>query len=155
MGGRVVKGGRLRDHRDVGDSVEHALRYADEVADELVFDDITASAEGRSLDVAWVKRSAEGIDIPFTVAGGLRTREQAAACLEAGADKISINSPALEHPELIEELARDFGSQCVVLGVDSLAEEGAHVVKHYTGKAGSIRGNIGRASCRERGCTYV
>ncbi|HEY9554351.1 imidazole glycerol phosphate synthase subunit HisF [Allosphingosinicella sp.] len=138
--GRVVKGVRFRDHRDVGDIVEHALRYADEGADELVFYDITASAEGRSLDVAWVKRIAEGIDIPFTVAGGLRTREQAAACLEAGADKISINSPALEHPELIEELARDFGSQCVVLGVDSLAEEGDHVVKQYTGKAGSMRG---------------
>src|SRR3546814_15090494 len=95
--GRVVKGVRFRDHRDVGDIVEHALRYADEGADELVFYDITASAEGRSLDVAWVRRIAEGIDMPFTVAGGLRTREQAAACLGAGADKISINSPALEH----------------------------------------------------------
>ena len=137
--GRVVKGIRFRDHRDVGDIVEHALRYRDEGVDELVFYDITASAEGRSLDVAWIARIAEVIDIPFAVAGGLRSRAEAAACLEAGADKISINSPALERPELIEELARAFGSQCVVLGVDSFEEERVYYVKQYTGSVATTR----------------
>ncbi len=137
--GRVVKGVQFRDHRDVGDIVEHALRYRDEGADELVFYDIIASAEGRSLDTAWVRRIAEGIDIPFAVAGGVRSRDQAAACLENGADKVSINSPALERPELIEELARDFGSQCVVLGVDSFARDGDYFVHQYTGSLEKTR----------------
>lgn len=137
--GRVVKGVQFRDHRDVGDIVEHALRYREEGADELVFYDITASAEGRSLDPEWVRRIARVIDIPFTVAGGVRTRDQAAACLEAGADKISINSPALERPALIEELARDFGSQCVVLGVDSFEAGGDYFVKQYTGRPDKTR----------------
>jgi cyclase len=134
-----VKGVQFRDHRDVGDIVEHALRYRDEGADELVFYDITASAEGRSLDTSWVRRVAEVIDIPFAVAGGVRTREQAADCLANGADKVSINSPALERPELIEELARDFGSQCVVLGVDSYAAEGDYFVHQYTGSVEKTR----------------
>ena len=137
--GRVVKGVKFRDHRDVGDIVEHAMRYRDEGADELVFYDITASAEGRSLDVAWVRRIAEVIDIPFAVAGGVRTRDQAAACLDNGADKVSINSPALERPELIEELARDFGSQCVVLGVDSFARDGDYFIHQYTGSVEKTR----------------
>ena len=137
--GRVVKGVQFRDHRDIGDIVEHALRYRDEGADELVFYDITASAEGRSLDPEWVRRIARVIDIPFAVAGGVRSRDQAAACLDAGADKVSINSPALERPALIEELARDFGSQCVVLGVDSFADGGDYFVKQYTGSEASTR----------------
>ena len=137
--GRVVKGVRFRDHRDVGDVVETAMRYRSEGGDELVFYDITASSEGRSLDKGWVRRIAEVIDIPFTVAGGLRTRDQAAACLESGADKVSINSPALERPALIEELARDFGSQCVVIGIDSLESEGVYRVKQYTGDPGTTR----------------
>jgi cyclase len=137
--GRVVKGIKFRDHRDVGDIVEHAMRYRDEGADELVFYDITASAEGRSLDVSWVRRIAEVIDIPFAVAGGVRSRDQAAACLDNGADKVSINSPALERPELIEELARDFGSQCVVLGVDSFARDGDYFVHQYTGSVEKTR----------------
>ena len=137
--GRVVKGVQFRDHRDIGDIVEHALRYRDEGADELVFYDITASAEGRSLDPEWVRRIARVIDIPFAVAGGVRTRDQAAACLDSGADKVSINSPALERPGLIEELARDFGSQCVVLGVDSFEDGGDYFVKQYTGSEASTR----------------
>jgi imidazole glycerol-phosphate synthase subunit HisF len=137
--GRVVKGVQFRDHRDIGDIVEHALRYRDEGADELVFYDITASAERRSLDISWVRRIAEVIDIPFAVAGGIRTRDEAAACLDAGADKISINSPAIENPALIETLARDFGSQCVVLGVDSFAEGGDYWVKQYTGSVEATR----------------
>ena len=137
--GRVVKGIQFRDHRDVGDIVEQASRYRDEGADELVFYDITASAEGRAVDIGWVRRVAEVIDIPFTVAGGIRTRDQAAACLDNGADKVSINSPALERPSLIEELARDFGSQCVVLGVDSFLQDGEYWVKQYTGSVDTIR----------------
>ncbi|TMJ12736.1 MAG: imidazole glycerol phosphate synthase subunit HisF [Alphaproteobacteria bacterium] len=137
--GRVVKGIQFRDHRDVGDIVEHALRYRDEGADELVFYDIAASAEGRSLDTDWVRRIARVIDIPFAVAGGVRTRDQAAACLDSGADKVSINSPALERPGLIAELARDFGSQCVVLGVDSFEADGAYRVKQYTGSPEATR----------------
>jgi imidazole glycerol-phosphate synthase subunit HisF len=137
--GRVVKGVQFRNHRDVGGVVEHALRYRDEGADELIFYDITASVERRSLDVSWVRRIADVIDIPFTVAGGIRTRDQAAAYLNAGADKISINSPALERPKLIDELARDFGSQCVVIGVDSYFDDGTYWVKQYTGKVETSR----------------
>jgi cyclase len=143
--GRVVKGVQFRDHRDVGDIVEHAMRYRDEGADELVFYDISASAEGRSLDPEWVRRIARVIDIPFAVAGGVRTRDQAAACLDAGADKVSINSPALERPALIEELARDFGSQCVVLGVDSHEADGDYRVKQYTGSPDATR-DTGRST---------
>jgi cyclase len=137
--GRVVKGVQFRDHRDIGDIVEHAMRYREEGADELVFYDITASAEGRSLDPAWVRRVAQVIDIPFAVAGGVRTRDQAAACLDNGADKVSINSPAIERPALIEQLARDFGSQCVVLGVDSFEDGGDYWVKQYTGSVEATR----------------
>ncbi|PSJ36465.1 imidazole glycerol phosphate synthase subunit HisF [Allosphingosinicella deserti] len=137
--GRVVKGIQFRNHRDVGDIVESAMRYREEGADELVFYDISASAEGRSLDPEWVRRIARVIDIPFAVAGGVRTRDQAAACLDSGADKVSINSPALERPALIEELARDFGSQCVVLGVDSFEADGDYWVKQYTGSPDATR----------------
>jgi cyclase len=131
--GRVVKGIRFRDHRDAGDIVGQASRYRDEGADELVFYDISASAEARSIDLGWVRRVAEVIDIPFAVAGGLRTRDDAAACLDCGADKVSINSPALERPALIEELARDFGTQCVVVGVDSFEQDDDYWVQQYTG----------------------
>jgi cyclase len=137
--GRVVKGVQFRDHRDAGDIVEQAIRYRDEGADELVFYDISASAEGRSLDLSWVRRIAEVIDIPFAVAGGIRSRDSAAACLGAGADKVSVNSPALERPELIDELARDFGAQCVVLGVDSFEQAGEYRVQQYTGDPSTTR----------------
>ena len=137
--GRVVKGVQFRDHRDAGDIVGQAMRYRDEGADELVFYDITASVEGRSVDLAWVRKIAEVIDIPFAVAGGLRSRDEAAACLDCGADKVSINSPALERPALIEELARHFGSQCVVLGVDSFEADGDYWVRQYTGSPDAAR----------------
>jgi imidazole glycerol-phosphate synthase subunit HisF len=137
--GRVVKGVQFRDHRDAGDIVEQAMRYRDEGADELVFYDISASAEGRSLDLSWVRRIAEVIDIPFAVAGGIRSRDSAARCLDAGADKVSINSPALERPDLLDELARDFGAQCVVLGVDSFEDGGEYRVKQYTGDPSTTR----------------
>jgi imidazole glycerol-phosphate synthase subunit HisF len=137
--GRVVKGVQFRDHRDVGDIVEHALRYREEGADELVFYDISASAEGRMLAPEWVRRIAKVIDIPFAVAGGIRSRDEAAACLDAGADKISVNSPALERPDVIDELASNFGSQCVVLGVDTFAADGDYCVHQYTGRPDKSR----------------
>ncbi|AKS43348.1 imidazole glycerol phosphate synthase subunit HisF [Wenzhouxiangella marina] len=131
--GRVVKGVRFRDHRDMGDIVDLAERYRDAGADELVFYDITASPQGRSVDVGWVERVAEAIDIPFCVAGGIRDVVTARAVLHAGADKISVNSPALERPELISELAEAFGSQCVVVGIDSIREGETLRVRQYTG----------------------
>ena len=132
--GQVVKGVRFRDHVVVGDIVDLALRYRDEGADELVFYDITASPQGRSVDRAWVERVARVIDIPFCVAGGIRDVDAARQVLHAGADKISVNSPALERPSLIDELAAAFGVQCVVVGIDSLREnDGEWRVRQYTG----------------------
>ena len=119
----VVKGVQFRNHRVMGDIIELARRYRDEGADELVFYDITASPDGRTVDRNWVNRVAKVLDIPFCVAGGIRNLADAETVLNLGADKISINSPALENPRLIEILARRFGSQCVVVGVDSLAIE--------------------------------
>ena len=132
--GKVVKGVRFRDHVVMGEIVDLALRYRDEGADELVFYDITASPEGRSVDRGWVERVARVIDIPFCVAGGIRSVDEARAVLQAGADKISVNSPALERPALIDELAAAFGVQCVVVGIDSLRDaDSAWHVRQYTG----------------------
>jgi cyclase len=117
--GAVVKGVRFRDHRVVGDIIALARRYRDEGADELVFYDITASPEQRAVARAWVGRVAAVLDIPFCVAGGIRSLADAAAVLNAGAEKISVNTPALQRPQLIDELARRFGSQCIVVGIDS------------------------------------
>ncbi len=114
--GQVVKGVRFRDHVVMGEIVDLALRYRDEGADELVFYDITASPERRSVERHWVEQVARVIDIPFCVAGGIRSVDEARAVLHAGADKISVNSPALERPELIDELAEAFGVQCVLPG---------------------------------------
>src|SRR5262249_19515347 len=116
--GAVIKGVRFRNHRVVGDIVDLARRYADEGADELVFYDITASPERRRVDATWVERVARVLDIPFCVAGGIRSIADAEAVLAAGADKVSLNSPALERPALVGELAARFGAQCVVVGVD-------------------------------------
>ncbi len=118
--GVVVKGVRFGDHRVVGDIVELAQRYAVEGADELVFYDITASPQRRRVDVRWVERVADCLDIPFCVAGGISGVADAEAVLAAGADKVSINSPALRQPGLVDELAARFGSQCVVVGMDTL-----------------------------------
>ena len=118
-GGQVVKGVRFRDHKVVGDILELARRYRDEGADELVFYDITASPEGRSVDRGWIARVAAVLDIPFCVAGGISSVRDAEEVLNAGAEKVSINSPALLRPALVDELAARFGSQCVVVGIDS------------------------------------
>ena len=117
----------------MGDILELAGRYRDEGADELVFYDITASPEGRSVDRRWINRVAEVLDIPFCVAGGIRSIEDAEEVLNFGADKISVNSPALADPELVNRLARRFGSQCVVVGVDSHEEDGSYHVYQFTG----------------------
>jgi cyclase len=138
--GRVVKGVRFRDHVDMGDILDLALRYRDEGADELVFYDITASPEGRRADRSWVERVARVIDIPFCVAGGIRDVEDARVLLHAGADKISVNTPALERPALIGELAEAFGVQCVVVGIDSLRDDdGEWRVRQYTGDPSRTR----------------
>lgn len=130
----VVKGVQFRNHRVMGDIIELARRYRNEGADELVFYDITASPDGRTVDRNWVNRVAKVLDIPFCVAGGIRSLADAETVLNLGADKISINSPALENPDLIEVLARRFGSQCVVVGVDSLASARSdYMVYQYTG----------------------
>ena len=137
--GRVVKGVRFEGHIDAGDPLDLALRYRDEGADEIVIYDITASAQKRTIDYQWLARVARALDVPLCVAGGVRTIEQAIACLEHGADKVSINSPALERPDFINEFAEIAGSQCVVLGVDSREENGEYVIYQYTGDASTIR----------------
>jgi len=128
---------RFRDHRVVGDIEELAARYRDAGADELVFYDITASPDGRTVDRSWVSRVARLLDIPFCVAGGIRSIADAEAVLGAGAEKISVNSPALSDPSLITTLAERFGAQCVVVGIDSqtLAGDGPSrwQVHQYTG----------------------
>ena len=144
-GGRVVKGVRFQGHADMGDPAECAVRYRDEGADEIVIYDITASAEGRVIDYQWLSRIARTLDIPLTVAGGIRSLEQAIACLEHGADKVSINSPALERPALISEIAEVAGSQCVVVGVDSRRSDGEWSTFQYTGAEHTIR-KTGRAT---------
>ena len=144
----------------MGDIIELASRYRNEGADELVFYDITASPDGRTVDRTWVNRVAAVLDIPFCVAGGIRSLGDAEAVLNLGADKISINSPALENPHLIEELARRFGSQCVVVGVDSRAEQSDYMVYQYTGDPDRTRSSQRRTldwitEAQERGAGEI
>ncbi len=123
--GRVVKGVEFVDIRDAGDPVELAAHYDRAGADELVFLDITATHERRETIVQLARRTADEVFVPFTIGGGIRSVEDAQAVLDAGADKVSINSAALARPELIDELARVFGTQCVVLAVDAKARPSA------------------------------
>ena len=122
--GRVVKGTNFVDLRDAGDPVELAARYDLEGADELVFLDITASSDNRDTTVEMVRRVAEEVYIPFTVGGGIRTLEDARRMLRAGADKVSVNTAAVERPELISEIAAEFGAQCVVCAIDAKRRPG-------------------------------
>ena len=122
--GRVVKGTNFVDIRDAGDPVELAARYQDEGADEIVFLDITASHERRDTVAALARRCADEVFIPFTIGGGIRSVEDAQAVLDAGSDKVSVNSAAVERPELIGELAEVFGAQCVVLAIDARKRAG-------------------------------
>lgn len=137
--GKVVKGIQFRDHQIAGDIVELAEYYCAAGADELVFYDITASSDKRILERQWVTKIAKMIDIPFCVAGGIRDIETAQMILAEGADKISINSPALENPALISDLAVKFGSQCVVVGVDSYYVDNDYFVYQYTGDVSKTR----------------
>jgi len=158
--GQVVKGIRFRNHRVMGDIIELAARYRDWGADELVFYDITASPEGRRVDTGWVRRVSETIDIPFCVAGGIRSVEDAGLVLAQGADKISINTPALERPALVDELVQAFGSQCVVVGVDSARDNCGYSVRMLTGDPDAMQAP-GRKTmdwlleATERGCGEI
>ena len=131
--GRVVKGIEFVDIRDAGDPVELAARYQDEGADEIVFLDITASHERRENVAELARRCADEVFIPFTIGGGIRSVEDAQAVLDAGSDKVSVNSAAVDRPELIGELAEVFGAQCVVLAIDArkrASGDGYEVVVH-------------------------
>lgn len=126
--GRTVKGVNFVGLRDAGDPVELAARYAEEGADELVFLDITATVEKRKTLVDLVRNVAAKVNIPFTVGGGISSKEDVSALLNAGADKISINSSAVKNPDLINELSLEFGSQCIVVAIDTRFVEGEHIV---------------------------
>lgn len=132
--GRVVKGVQFKNHKDMGDIVEFAKFYSQNGIDELVFYDIAASAKKQRVSREWVSKVAKSINIPFCVAGGVKSEEDARELLASGADKISINSPALNDPSLITRLAKSFGTQCVVVGVDSFKDESGNLkVFQYTG----------------------
>ena len=132
--GRVVKGINFVGLRDAGDPIECGLRYSDEGADELVFLDITASSDRRNIVGDMVQRVADAINIPFTVGGGLRSVEDIQAILRAGADKVSLNTQAVEDPLLVRESAERFGSQCIVVAIDARREnaQSGHAAKVYT-----------------------
>ncbi len=131
--GRVVKGVGFVDLRDAGDPVELACRYDGAGADELVFLDITATSDKRETVVELARRTADDVFVPFTIGGGIRSAADAQAVLDAGADKISINSAALQRPELIDELARTFGTQCVVLAIDAKTRQDGGWEAHLAG----------------------
>jgi len=132
--GRVVKGVRFLDLRDAGDPVEAACAYDAQGADELVFLDITASAEGRAIMLEVVRRTAEAIYMPLTVGGGLRTVEDVRALLRAGADKVSLNTAVLARPAVIREAAERFGSQCIVVAIDARRRDGGFEVYSHGGR---------------------
>jgi imidazole glycerol-phosphate synthase subunit HisF len=143
--GRVVKGTNFVDIRDAGDPVELAERYDAEGADELIFLDITASHESRDTIVELARRTADNVFIPFTIGGGIRSVEDAQAVLDAGADKVSVNSAALERPELISELAEVFGSQCVVIAIDAQrrgAGDSSETCEAPTGSFGDLEWDV-------------
>jgi imidazole glycerol-phosphate synthase subunit HisF len=137
--GRVVKGTNFVDIRDAGDPVELAARYEAEGGDELVFLDITASHEKRDTIVDLARRTAHDVFIPFTIGGGIRSVADAQAVLDAGADKVSVNSAAVQRPELIGELAEVFGAQCVVLAIDARGSNGGYEVYTAGGRTPSGR----------------
>ena len=133
--GRVVKGVEFVNLRDAGDPVELAVRYQEEGADEIVFLDITASHEKRETVAQLARRCADDVFIPFTIGGGVRSVEDAQAVLDAGADKVSVNSAAVARPELLSELAEVFGAQCVVLAIDARRDDTSDTDRSGTGQA--------------------
>ena len=136
--GRTVKGVNFLNLRDAGDAVELAKKYVQEGADELVFLDITATIENRKTLTDLVERIAKEINIPFTVGGGIRSLDDAKVIIQAGADKISINSEAVKRPELITEIARQLGSQCVVLAIDTKLDNDQWIVYIHGGKTATL-----------------
>ena len=134
---KVVKGVKFRNHEIVGDILELSEKYELEGADELVFYDICASADGTTIDYEWISQVARKISIPFCVAGGINSIESARRAFNSGADKISINSPALNRPQLINELVTEFGSQSIVVGIDSQWQNNDYYVYKYTGRESS------------------
>ncbi len=157
--GRVVKGVEFVNLRDAGDPVELAVRYQDEGADEIVFLDITASHERRETVAELARRCADDVFIPFTIGGGVRSAADAQAVLDAGADKVSVNSAAVARPELLGEMAGVFGAQCVVLAIDARREAGAATTastsRAAAGRSGATRSSgLARAwsAARARSC---
>ena len=134
--GRVVKGVKFLGLRDAGDPVEIAKRYDEEKADEIVFLDIRASTDNRDTMLEVVRRTAEQVFMPLCVGGGIRNLEDIRRLLAAGADKVSINTPAIENPDFINESAARFGSQCIVVAIDAKREEGGYIVKSHGGRGG-------------------
>lgn len=154
--GRTVKGVNFLNLRDAGDPVELGAKYAAEGADELVFLDITATHEKRKTLVELVKRIAGAINIPFTVGGGVGSVEDVSVLLEAGADKISINSAAVRNPQLINEMAREFGSQCIVVAIDAKESDGDWRVFLNGGRLRTELGAIGwAAEAEQRGAGEI
>ena len=140
--GKTVKGVNFENLRDAGDPVELAQRYAEEGADELVFLDITATVENRKTLAELVRRVAHAINIPFTVGGGIGSVADVSALLNAGADKISINSSAVRNPALVDQLAKAFGSQCIVVAIDTRFVGGEHIVHTHGGRTPTERQTI-------------
>ena len=143
--GQVVKGIKFKNHRLIGDPIELAKKYSNDHADELVFYDIYSSVESESVSIDWINEIAKNINIPFCVAGGIKKISKAKEVLCMGADKISINTPAIENPNLISELAKIFGSQCVVIGIDSFFDGEDFIVYAKTGSVKS-RYDIGKTT---------
>jgi cyclase len=147
--GRVVKGVGFLDLRDAGDPVELAARYDASGADELVFLDITATSDKRATVVELARRAADEVFIPFTIGGGIRSVQDAQAVLDAGADKVSVNSAALANPQLIDDLARRFGAQCVVLAIDAKQRVGDRSWEAYLAGGRTATGRDAVAWARE------
>ena len=157
--GRVVKGVNFVNLRDAGDPAELAARYDAEGADEIVFLDITASSDSRHTMVEVARRTAETVFIPFTIGGGVRTPDDARALLRAGADKVGVNTAAVARPELVTEMAGEFGAQCVVVAIDARRREGGEggwEVFTHGGRTGTGRDAIGWAvECEQRGAGEI
>ncbi|HYN22619.1 MAG TPA: imidazole glycerol phosphate synthase subunit HisF [Thermoanaerobaculia bacterium] len=155
-GGRVVKGVRFENLADQGDPAEAALRYAEQGADEIVFLDIGAAPEGRDMRLDWVERTARQVFIPLTVGGGVRSEDDANRLLRSGADKVGINTAAVDNPELVSILAHRFGSQCVVLSVDARrCDDGWEVVTHGGRKATGLKALTWIGESVERGAGEI
>ena len=154
--GRVVKGVNFVDLVDAGDPVELAKRYDEQGADEIVFLDITASSEARDTIVDVARRTAEEVFIPFTIGGGIRSVDDARRLLRAGADKVSVNTSAVARPQLISELAREFGAQCVVVAIDARrAQAGWEVFTHGGRKPTGLDAVSWAAECERLGAGEI